>query len=146
MTTKIAVSLPDELVEAARQAVEDGRAPSVSAFVAEALQDQSRYGQLDEASAASADIAVPACVVARAWRGSLRQARLARFLALSTVTTVPLDEAEARATGALCGRTGTSDVVDASVVICARARGHAVVTGDPDDLAALDLALRLVQL
>jgi hypothetical protein len=33
-----------------------------------------------------------------------------------------------------------------SVVICARVRGHSVVTGDPDDLAALDPALRLVTL
>ncbi len=101
---------------------------------------------LDEAAAAGIDIAVPAGVIAQAWRRSSRQARLARFLALSVVTTVPLDEPEARAAGVLCGRTGTADVVDASVVICARARGHAVVTGDPDDLAALDPALRLVRL
>jgi Arc/MetJ-type ribon-helix-helix transcriptional regulator len=40
MTTKIAVSLPDELVTAARQAVADGRAASVSAYVAEAIADR----------------------------------------------------------------------------------------------------------
>jgi Arc/MetJ-type ribon-helix-helix transcriptional regulator len=38
MTTKIAVSLPDELVAAARKAVAEGRAASVSAYVAEALE------------------------------------------------------------------------------------------------------------
>ena len=123
-----------------------GATLDTGALIAIDRGDRRLQALLDEASAAGAGIAVPAGVVAQAWRGSLRQARLARFLALSTVTTVPLDEAEARATGALCGRTGTSDVVDASDVICARARGHAVVTGDPDDLAALDLALRLVQL
>lgn len=37
MTTKIAVSLPDEQVEKARKAVAEGRAPSVSAYVSEAL-------------------------------------------------------------------------------------------------------------
>jgi Arc/MetJ-type ribon-helix-helix transcriptional regulator len=37
MTTKIAVSLPDHLVEAARNAVRGGRAASVSAVVADAL-------------------------------------------------------------------------------------------------------------
>lgn len=37
MTTKIAVSLPDEQVAAARKAVAEGRAASVSAYVAEAL-------------------------------------------------------------------------------------------------------------
>lgn len=103
---------------------------------------------LDEANAAGADLAVPVGVIAQAWRGSQRQARLARLLAQSTVTTVPLDEPEAKAASALCGRTGTSDIVDASIVICARARarGHAVLTGDPDDLAALDPALRIVLL
>ncbi len=37
MTTKIAVSLPDELFADARQALSDGRAPSVSALIAQAL-------------------------------------------------------------------------------------------------------------
>jgi Arc/MetJ-type ribon-helix-helix transcriptional regulator len=40
MTTKIAVSLPDELVAAARQAVAEGKAASVSAYVAEALAER----------------------------------------------------------------------------------------------------------
>lgn len=101
---------------------------------------------LDEANAAGRDLAVPAGVIGQAWRGSSRQARLARFLALDNVASVALDEAEARAAGVLCGRTGTSDVIDASVVVCAHARDHAVVTGDPDDLAALDPSRRLVEL
>jgi Arc/MetJ-type ribon-helix-helix transcriptional regulator len=46
MTTKIAVSLPDELVAAARQAVSEGRSASVSAFVAQALKEQARYQDL----------------------------------------------------------------------------------------------------
>jgi Arc/MetJ-type ribon-helix-helix transcriptional regulator len=46
MTTKIAVSLPDDLVAAARQAVADGRASSVSAFVARAIEEHGRYEQL----------------------------------------------------------------------------------------------------
>jgi Arc/MetJ-type ribon-helix-helix transcriptional regulator len=40
MTTKIAVSLPDEQVSALKQAVRDGRAPSVSALVSAALADK----------------------------------------------------------------------------------------------------------
>ena len=101
---------------------------------------------LDEAHAAGADLAVPAGVVAQAWRGGSRQARLARFLRLATVTVVPLDEAEARAAGALCGHAGTIDVVDASVVVCARDRDHAVLSSNPEDLATLDPALRIVAL
>ena len=38
MTTKIAVTLPDELVESARRAVAEKRAASVSAYVADALR------------------------------------------------------------------------------------------------------------
>jgi Arc/MetJ-type ribon-helix-helix transcriptional regulator len=42
MTTKIAVSLPDELVDEARKAVKEGRADSVSGYVAEAMSQRSR--------------------------------------------------------------------------------------------------------
>ncbi len=46
MTTKIAVSLPDKVVSAARQAVADGRAPSVSAYVAATLAERQDYEDL----------------------------------------------------------------------------------------------------
>jgi len=113
-----------------------------------AIERGSLYLQalLAEAAAAGAELAVPAGVVAQAWRGSSRQARLARFLAIDAVCVVVLDEPEARAAGVLCGNAGTADIVDASVVICARAREHAVITSDPADLGALDPALRLVVL
>lgn len=123
-----------------------GATLDTGALIAIERGDRRLQALLDEASAASADLAVPAGVIAQAWRGSSRQARLARFLALSSVTVVVLDEPVARAAGALCGRAGTADVIDACVVLCARARGHAVVTGDPQDLEALDPTLRLVTL
>lgn len=37
MTTKLAISLPDEQVEEARRAVAEGRAASVSAYISTAL-------------------------------------------------------------------------------------------------------------
>jgi Arc/MetJ-type ribon-helix-helix transcriptional regulator len=40
--SKIAVSLPAETVERARRAVASGRAPSVSAYVARALENQAK--------------------------------------------------------------------------------------------------------
>jgi len=43
---EIAVSLPDDLVAATRQAVADGRAASVSAFVADAIEEHGRYERL----------------------------------------------------------------------------------------------------
>jgi Arc/MetJ-type ribon-helix-helix transcriptional regulator len=42
MTTKLAVSLPDELAEQARQAVREGRAASVSAYIAGAMAQSAR--------------------------------------------------------------------------------------------------------
>ena len=45
-TAKIAVSLPTELVDQARRAVADGRATSVSAYVAHALEEQAKLDDL----------------------------------------------------------------------------------------------------
>lgn len=88
---------------------------------------------------------VPAGVLAQAWRDGARQTRLARFLKTPQVEVLPLSEARARAAGVLCGLSGTSDVVDASVVISANERRCSVVTGDPADLGALDPSLQLHQ-
>jgi hypothetical protein len=44
----------------------------------------------------------------------------------------------------LLAQTGTSDIVDAHVVICAQAAGYAVITSDPLDLRRLDPKLRLI--
>ena len=40
MTTKIAISLPDELVDQARDAVSAGMAPSMSAYIADSLRQR----------------------------------------------------------------------------------------------------------
>jgi Arc/MetJ-type ribon-helix-helix transcriptional regulator len=45
-TSKIAVSLPATLVAGARRAVARGRAPSVSAYVAEALEEKAKLDDL----------------------------------------------------------------------------------------------------
>jgi len=83
-------------------------------------------------------IAVPATVVAQVWRGTARQSPIAALLNAPNVTVHALDDQTARAAGMLCGRTGTSDVVDAHVVLIARLTRSAVITSDPADLAALD--------
>jgi predicted nucleic acid-binding protein len=77
---------------------------------------------------------VPAPALAQVWRGG-PQARLSRFLAGCEV--LPMDEELARAAGDVCGRAGTSDVVDAAVVVTARRFGAAVVTGDAKDVERL---------
>ncbi len=77
---------------------------------------------------------VPAAVLAQVWRGG-PQVSLSRLLAGCTIT--PLDERIARTSGALCGRAGSDDVVDASVVVLAQMLDASVVTGDADDLRRL---------
>lgn len=85
---------------------------------------------------------VPAPALAQVWRDAGRQALLARFLKLPIVREELLSEPLWRSVGELCGMTGTTDVVDAAVIICARAKGaQVIVTSDPDDLRALDPGL-----
>jgi len=87
---------------------------------------------------------VPVGALAQSWRNGRLQVRLARLLASPDVEVVALDDASARAAGQLCGATRTSDVVDASVVLCARDRGAAVITSDVEDLRRLDARLQLI--
>jgi hypothetical protein len=104
-----------------------------------------RNAQLEEAS-----ITIPAGALAQAWRDGRTQARLARLLRVGVTgksgapTVEPLHYVMARRAGELCARSGTSDIVDASVVLVARMHGHAVVTSDPGDLAKLDPTLHLI--
>jgi hypothetical protein len=100
---------------------------------------------LQVAQLEGATLAVPACVVAQAWRGGARQARIARLLDAPVTEVVPLDDLGARLVGVICGRAGVTDVVDVSVVVCAREHGHAIVTSDPDDLRAIDPKIELLQ-
>jgi hypothetical protein len=78
---------------------------------------------------------VPAPVVAQCWRGTPRQAQLARLLAGCEVEA--LDDTRARAAGTLAGRARTTDIVDVSVVEGALRRGDLIVSSDEGDLAAI---------
>jgi hypothetical protein len=78
---------------------------------------------------------VPAPVVAQAWRGGSRQARLSRLLVGCDVE--PLDEDQARRVGELVGKAARTDVVDGAVVEGALRRHDLVVSADPEDLCAL---------
>ena len=71
---------------------------------------------------------VPAPVLAQAWRGGARQARVARLLQVCDVE--PLGEALAKDVGVLAGKAKHDDVVDVVVVEGAIRRGDAVVTSD----------------
>jgi hypothetical protein len=86
---------------------------------------------------------IPAGVVAQAFRDGSKQVRLVRLLKETQARVVALDEETARVVGILLGLRGTNDVVDASVVMCARRYDQPVVTGDPDDLRRLDASVEL---
>lgn len=111
-------------------AVERGDRPT--AAVIEAARLQSRV------------VVVPAGVVGQVWRGGGRQARLARLLNARDVVVEQLTDGRARAAGVLCDAAGTTDVIDASVVLAARGRRATVISSDRADLEALDPAVAVV--
>lgn len=78
---------------------------------------------------------VPAGVLAEAWHGGARQARLVQLLAMCEVD--DLDETRARAVGVLAAATRQEDVVDVSVVEGALRRRDGIVTSDARDVGAI---------
>ncbi len=83
------------------------------------------------------EIFVPAIVVGQAWRDGRRQAMLGRLL--RTCGVEPTMVETAKAAGVLCGKAGSSDIVDATVMITALAHRAIIFTSD-DDLAKLAAA------
>jgi hypothetical protein len=66
------------------------------------------------------------------------------LLGATDVTVEALTDEAARAAGVVCGSAGTSDVVDASVVIAARRHDATVISSDRADLVRLDPTLAIV--
>ena len=89
-------------------------------------------------------IIVPATALAQVIRNPAKQVRLWRMIQFDRTEVVPLDRSHARAVGALLARTGTLDIVDAHVAICAQTGGYAIITSDPLDLKRLDPKLRII--
>lgn len=99
---------------------------------------------LARASETGARVTIPATALAQAIRRPERQARLARLIRQPTSDVVELDRVDATSVGRLLAVSGTSDIADAHVVICARRAGQRVVTSDHDDLRKLDPTLALI--
>lgn len=91
-------------------------------------------------------ITIPATALAQAIRVPARQVRLTRLMRQPGVHLAGLDGRAATAVGRLLASTGTSDIADAHVVVCAQEAGQPVVTTDPGDLARLDPSLDLVSI
>lgn len=99
---------------------------------------------LARATEVGADVTVPAAALAQAIRRPERQARLARMIRQPSTSVVPLDRVDATSIGRLLATSGTADIADAHVVICARRASQQVVTSDPGDLRGLDPQLEVV--
>jgi hypothetical protein len=81
---------------------------------------------------------VPAPVVAQSWRGTSRQALLARMLTGCDIEA--LDDRQARSVGTLAAQAATTDIVDACVVEGALRRGDLVISTDEGDLQSIAAA------
>ena len=115
------------------------------ALIAFERNDRKVVGLLAQALAHGLTITVPAGVVGQVWRDGRRQARLARLLGAPDVVVEPLDDERAREAGQLCGVRGTTDVIDASVVLTARRRGDRIASSDELDLVRLDPTARIIR-
>ncbi len=91
-------------------------------------------------------VTVPASALAQAIRRPDRQVRLSRLIRQPTTDVVSLGRVDATNVGRLLAASGTSDIADAHVVICARRADQPVVTSDPGDLRQLDPTLKLIAL
>jgi hypothetical protein len=113
------------------------------ALVALDRQDRRVVVLLARARETGARVTVPATALAQAVRDPTRQANLARLVRQPTTDVAVLDRVDATSVGRLLAVSGTADIVDGHVVICARRTGQRVATSDPDDLRRLDPSLPL---
>jgi hypothetical protein len=91
-------------------------------------------------------IVIPAGALAQAARDLKRQAHLSLLLNEKLTIVEPLSDTDALAVGKLLAATGTRDVVDAHVAICANRYRQPIVTSDPDDLRRLSPGTPLISI
>jgi predicted nucleic acid-binding protein/Arc/MetJ-type ribon-helix-helix transcriptional regulator len=99
---------------------------------------------LTRAAETGARITLPATVLAQVVRRPERQVGLVRLARQPTTDVIALDRVDATQVGRLLAASGTADIVDAHVVVCANRAGQRVVTSDPHDLARLDPQLQML--
>ncbi len=105
------------------------------AFFAVERNDRTAIARLRLAQQRELDLRTSAIVLGQVWRSHEgRQVRLARFLRAVDVRSV--DEEMGRRAGVLLARAGTSDPIDATVVLVADT-GDRIHTSDPADIGRL---------
>jgi len=114
------------------------------ALIAVDKNDRRVLLMLDDARLHGRRITIPATVLAQVMRNPERQFRLNSLASDLRTEIAVLDANDAVNVGKLLAETGTSDIIDAHVVICAHRCGQAVVTSDPLDLKRLAPHLQLI--
>ena len=122
------------------------------AFVALERRAPLLLGILDEALHGTVQIVLPRTVIAQVWRSGPRQANAGRLISAGRGRDGPviIDELtaeRAKQIGVTIGKIGKishPDIVDVHVALAAAERGHAVLTSDDTDIAAVGLNLVLV--
>jgi predicted nucleic acid-binding protein len=119
------------------------------AFIALERRAPLLLGILDEARHGTVAVVLPRTVIAQVWRGSPRQANVGRLIGAgrqrdSPVIIDELTAERAKEIGVAIGRTCHPDIVDVHVALAAAERGHAVLTSDDADIAAVNPGLVLV--
>ena len=105
------------------------------ALVAVDRDDRAMIARLRASQQHGLELRTNAMVVAQVWRDRHgRQANLARLLRAVDVRAV--SQPDGREAGALLGDAGTSDPIDATVVLLA-AHGDRILTSDAGDIARL---------
>jgi hypothetical protein len=108
------------------------------AFVAAERDDRTLIARLRVAQRHGVELCSTGIVIAQVWRDAQgRQARLAQLLRGVDVRAV--DDEAGRAAGVLIGRAGTTDPIDATLVLAANP-GDRILTSDPKDIGHLAAA------
>jgi len=96
-----------------------------------------------EALRTGVKLLIPAGALGQVWRDNAKQVPLSALLKGETTSVPVLDQLMAQAAGTLCGRSGTADIVDATVALIARLEHAVVVTSDVEDIRRLDPTLAI---
>jgi len=119
------------------------------AFIALERRAPLLLGILDEALRGTVQIVLPRTVIAQVWRGGPRQANVGRLISAGGRVRGPdgpviIDELTAGRAKEIGVKISHPDIVDVHVALAAAERGHAVLTSDDADIAAVGLGLVLV--
>lgn len=114
------------------------------ALIALDRQDRKVLRLLQDATERAVALTIPGTVLAQAIRNPSRQSQLMRLVRQPNVAVAPLDRVDATAVGRLLAVSGTSDIADAHVVVCARRSRGAVLSSDAGDLRQLDSSLEII--